>query len=730
MQNLRSRTAFLITAVLASLAGPAAAHKERPITSPPREGSVPDLARKSRHTLVVCKASSRPSREALGQIRERLRGNSGDREQAKAALAAWKQNTKFFRKCRYEHIQEAVNDAGDDTTIKVLPGLYREEPSRAAPSHGTPDLPGGSYSYDYHVAHPNDANLIAILGKKNLTLEGTGTDPRDVLIDAGFVKDVPIRADRADGIIIRNLWARDGNEHCIYVVETSGYVFDRTVGSFCREYELFSFASDHGLYTDCEAEGGGDSGIYTGGNPDTSPLDRFAVEIRRCKMHTNALGFSGTQGSSVWMHDNDIYGNAVGLSFNTQNDHPNPPERQSLIESNLLHDNNLDIYAADAPTPAGGPAYGFLRYPVGTGMWIVGGTDNVIRNNFIYGNQRFGVMLFGNPLEGPVLAEVSRNQVYGNVIGTAPDGTSHPNGTAEPPGTTGFAEGATDLFWGGSGDDNCWGPQDARSGPVTYGPSTIAGFQPCPFPNTGIAAAFPRQEVGELLLSCILEEDAANPGRFVTADDFYPCPWGHENFSSYQNRDERECGNGHLDLGEQCDAGYPNAPGFPDLNPWADESCLSLGLGTGTLACDAFCDFDTSGCTSSACGAFANGAIKRGRLSVSDMDVAGRTFDPTVDGLDLTLRTAGGAAITVRVPAGASGWRTSKDGWRFGGNVAGAASIVVRRSGKISARLTGAGIAAAPVVEVVVRIGDDCWRGELSCRSRGAKASCSKKRRS
>jgi len=442
MHNRPRQTVLVATAVLACLAGPAAAHKERPIESQPREGSVPDLTRKHRHTLVVCKASSRPSRDALVEIRGRLRsGSAAERQQAKTALATWKQNTKLFRRCRYEHIQAAVNDATDGTGIKVLPGVYREEPSRAQPSGGVPDLADGSYSYEYHVAHPNDANLIAILGKKGLTLEGTGSDPRDVIVDAGFVKDVPIRADRADGIIIRNLWARDGNEHCIYVVETAGYAFDRTVGSFCRDYELFSFASDLGLYTDCEAEGGGDSGVYTGGNPDTSALARFSVEIRRCKMHTNALGFSSTQGSSVWMHDNDVYDNAVGLSFNTQNDHPNPPERQSLIENNLIHDNNLDIYAADTPTPAGGPAYGFLRYPVGTAMWIVGGDDNVIRNNFIYGNQRFGVMLFGNPLEGPILAEVNRNQVYGNVIGVAPDGTPRPNGRPSRRGRRGSSKG-------------------------------------------------------------------------------------------------------------------------------------------------------------------------------------------------------------------------------------------------------------------------------------------------
>jgi hypothetical protein len=721
-------------AVLLAAAGTASAHKERPIDSPIREGSVPDLGRKASSTIVVCKASSRPTRAQLLEARGRIRSATGVAlDQAKRALSTMKANTKLFKKCHYEHIQAAVNAASDDTAIKVMPGVYREEPSRAAPTTTSGDLPNGAYSYDYHVAHPNDANLIAILGKKNITLEGTGADPRDVLIDAGFVKDVPIRADRADGIVIRNLWARDGNEHCIYVVETAGYVFDRTVGSFCREYELFSFASDLGLFTDCEAEGGGDSGIYTGGNPDTSPADRFSVEIRNCTMHTNALGFSGTQGSSVWMHDNDVYDNAVGLSFDTENDHPNPPQRKSLIEDNLLHDNNLDIYAADTPTPAGGPAYGFLRYPVGTGMWIVGGDDNVIRNNFIWGNQRFGVMIYGNPLEGPVLAEVNRNQIVGNVIGVDPDGNAAPNGTVDPPGTTPFVEGSTDLFWGGSGNDNCWGPQDGRSGPIKYGPAAIAAFQPCPFRNTGNTAAFPRPEVADLLLSCILEEDPSNPGRFVTTDSPYPCPWGHENFSSYQNRNEQECGNGMVDVGEECDAGYGGGV--------ATETCASLGLGDGTLACNAHCDHDPGGCTSSACGAFATGGFAlqlggtdRGALAVSAMEVGGRTFDPTVDGVDLTFRTSGVAVASAHVPPGASGWRVTEPGWRFGGPAEGVRSLSIRRDGALGAKfvdVVAGEIRGVSVVEVVIRIGDDCWRGELSCTSSrsGNKLACAKRRR-
>jgi len=719
---------FRLVASLAAVAlsaGLASAHKERPIASPVRPGPVPDLDRPCAQTNIVCKASSKPTKAQLDAIKQDIASSSGPAlDAAKAALAAWKLNSKLFRKCHYEHIQAAVNDATDGTCIKVLPGVYREEPSRAAPTSGSGDLPDGAYSFDYHVAHPNDANLIAVLGKKNITIEGTGTDPHDVLIDAGFLKDVPLRADRSDGFIVRNLWARDGNEHCIYVVDTDGYIFDRAVGSFCKEYELFSFASDNGLYQDCEAEGGGDSGVYVGGDPDTSGVGRFAAEVRTTRMHHNALGFSGTQGTSIWMHDNDVYDNAIGLSFDSENDHPNFPQRKSLIENNLLHDNNFEIYDATSDMPPGGPAYDFFRYPVGTGMWLIGGDDNVIRRNYIYNNKRFGTVMSGNPLEAPLPATINRNQTLDNFVGIDPMGNPAPNHTAFPPGGD-FAEGGTDFFWDGSGNDNCWGLQNVASGPVTYGPPTAPG--PCPAPNTG--GAFGRIEALALLVSCSLVADPMNPGQFVTADQIYPCPFGHANLAPYQSRDEAECGNGTVDVGEQCDVGYGGGSGA--------DTCASLGHGPGSLVCNGKCDFDTSGCAADICARFATANVRLLRLGaptgddrvsikLSAVEFAGHSFDPTVDGLDITVRSATGLLYQGSIPGGNANWSTAAPGnWTYNDafhTIDGIQNVQVRSNGTVVAKVRGKAIAGAigsDVVSATVRVGDDCWSGEESCTSSG-----------
>ena len=73
------------------------------------------------------------------------------------------------------------------------------------------------------------------MGKKNITLEGTGSRPEDVSIDVGFAKDVGVRCDRSKDSSCATCGRRDANEHGIYVVDSDGYIFDRTLGSYNKE---------------------------------------------------------------------------------------------------------------------------------------------------------------------------------------------------------------------------------------------------------------------------------------------------------------------------------------------------------------------------------------------------------------------------------------------------------------------------------------------------------------
>ena len=96
-------------------------------------------------------------------------------------------------------------------------------------------------------------------------------------------------------------------------------------------------------------------------------------------MHHNLLGYSGTDGNSVWLHDNNFYDNSEGFSTDvfTAPGHPGFPQDSDLLEHNNFYDNNFNSYlpqcaAGQKPGP-NGPNQGCSDViptepiPVGTG---------------------------------------------------------------------------------------------------------------------------------------------------------------------------------------------------------------------------------------------------------------------------------------------------------------------------------------------------------------------------
>ena len=167
-------------------------------------------------------------------------------------------NRALAEDCKYNSIQEAVFDARNNDRVVIMPGRYTEPESRQAPLNDPrcnpsllqEDASGDlTPSYRYQATCPNDQNLVYVQGRAvvgepqvppledrhgipaqelgkcvrcNLQIEGSGAQPTDVIIDGGraypskdpeakpgeLVKDVIIRADRADGFVVRNLTTR------------------------------------------------------------------------------------------------------------------------------------------------------------------------------------------------------------------------------------------------------------------------------------------------------------------------------------------------------------------------------------------------------------------------------------------------------------------------------------------------------------------------------------------
>jgi hypothetical protein len=452
-------------AALALSPGAAHAHDEREITFPDGTGSVPEY-RTGGPQLLVCKSD-------LADFEARIAG-------FEPSLRA--RNQELFDRCQqegYRHLQEAVDAAVPGTTILVLPGLYQEEPSLEPPSGQCVDIDaphgGGTQHYqiltfEQQLACPHEQNLVAVLGKQDLQIEGTGAAPTDVVVDAQYRKLNAIRADRANGFYLRNLTAQRTTFNAVYVMETDGFVIDSAIGRWNDEYGFLVFANDHGRLSNCEGYGNGDSAVYPGASSNINAgaghsVDRYAVEITGCYGHHNLLGYSGTAGNSVWVHDNVFTDNSAGVAMDSAfPGHPGMPQNHALFEHNTIAHNNQDYYGhvrdgtCALPYEQRGYEHGVVcpavGVPVGTGVLNPGGNYNVFRGNWVYGNEYAGFLtswvpgfVRGENGLGQQFDTSHHNRYYDNALGsTGSAGEYRPN--------------RIDFWWDGQGVGSCW--QDAN----------------------------------------------------------------------------------------------------------------------------------------------------------------------------------------------------------------------------------------------------------------------------
>jgi hypothetical protein len=422
------RLALALPLVLVAVAGigfPAGAfaHEERTTSFPDfNQGSFPEY-RTSGPTLVVCKSDSR----------QRIQQESGTLR---------KDNLTLLKSCGYNHIQAAVNAAGNGYRILVLPGIYSEEPSLGpAPAgcaaiyqrvaQGNPVL-----TYDEERQCPHAKNLIAIMGdtnnngicdsKCNIQIEGRGASPAEVLIEGDRfsgpnIRMNGIRADRADGVYVKNLESEYFDFNGLYFLETNGFRLDHVISRWNREYGVLSFTSDHGIYEYCETYGNGDSGVYPGSGPNgrhgipDAHGDIYGIIIRYCDSHDNLMGYSATAGNGTWSYQNRFHHNSAGTVTDAiVPGHPGMPPDASRWTENLFYSNNKPLFS-NGPIPVPPAQYtdemttGRDEYckrppnqrdlrvvcpsffmPIGTGLLLAGTNNDLVSKNYFFDNWRLG----------------------------------------------------------------------------------------------------------------------------------------------------------------------------------------------------------------------------------------------------------------------------------------------------------------------------------------------------
>jgi Right handed beta helix region len=519
----RATLAAVATLGLFGLPALASAHLERPSywpdpapdkgVNPPAGGEVPQLRGLNSavngngpgDVLVVCQGKD--GKKSLARLDDSLDVATGKgfrirpsedkiklSHQKAGKYERW--NEELAGQCRYDSVQEAVFDAGNNDRVVIMPGTYTEPKARKAPTNDPKCVPSllqadasgdMAPSYEYQVTCPNDQNLIYVQGRKvvgdplptprsdrqgipeqelgkcvrcNLQIEGSGPNPTDVILDGGkgyknkkdpeaepksVEIDVVLRADRADGFVVHNLTTRGSLEHGIYVEETDGYRIERVKMFWHADYGQLAFTSDHGLMTRCDSFGAGDAALYPGAAPETGSqatafypdAPRSNTLVKKCDMRGSGLGYSGSMGNAVEITKNEIYGNTTGIASDTLSSagHPGFPADSSHIHDNLIYSNNFDIYADDSPVRP------LIGVPIGTGILYAGMNDARVHDNYIFDNWRNGTFLLAVPdvltsgggAEGDVYPGVSCPGAPANGLSTSCNNQYYDNHMGEAP---------------------------------------------------------------------------------------------------------------------------------------------------------------------------------------------------------------------------------------------------------------------------------------------------------
>jgi hypothetical protein len=392
--------------------------------------------------------------------------------------------------CRYRTIQKAVNAAGafkfkkgnakTRAIVAVKPGRYVE----GVVVDGT--------------LRNKDFDGLTIVGAKK-DRRKTVLEGRNAKGELGPAQN-GIEAISVDGIVLKNMWARnyqsngffvhasnEGGEHC------NGYTMDNLLASANRSYGLFAKNCRGGKMVDSAGFHHGDSAFYVGETPcDSKTWTNHGIVpapvpcqkkpqwtlLKNDKSYENVLGYSGTNSKYVKIVDSAFYNNGAGIVPNTLDSEGFEPSGWNLFEGNDVFWNNYDYFLAGAAfqTVSGGLgqlAGATVNYPTGAGIVLYGGDHNVVRDNNVFGNYKWGVASFSGPGELFVAnvgddAKNLNNEIVENRMGR---GGADPNGEYD--------------FWNdATGGGNCWAANSAGS---TFAPGngsvSLAQIYPtCPQP--------------------------------------------------------------------------------------------------------------------------------------------------------------------------------------------------------------------------------------------------------
>lgn len=309
-----------------------------------------------------------------------------------------------------ESIQAAIDAASPGDTILVEPGTYQE---------------AGNALYGLHVTTDN----LRLIGKVN---KGQGEAGKIRVLHFGTqetgVYAAPPGCEYRDSecpgelqsFYIRGFTVEGFPQNGIQTRWVDGFKFIRNESVNNLNNGIYPTLSANGLVLNNVSYGSLDTAMWVAGSEN--------VRVIGNDVSLSPTGLEITVSNNVWVTNNDIHDNTVGVGLYHPNAAGNP--QKPVMANWVIHNNNIYDNNLPNPAPPGSFQEGLLP---GYGVLILGVSDHVVTNNDITDNDGAGVAMLGwcsatalgdpsrNCLNDPPQADpstnnnrISRNRLSGN----------------------------------------------------------------------------------------------------------------------------------------------------------------------------------------------------------------------------------------------------------------------------------------------------------------------------
>jgi parallel beta-helix repeat protein len=303
-------------------------------------------------------------------------------------------------------IQAAVDAANPGDTVRVPPGIYRE---------------------NVLVVKDN----ITIKGQGGAILDGTGLPGNSGITVRSLSPSARINGFKLTGLQIQN-YSRNG----VILIRVDNYQIEDGKYINNEEYGIFPIRSSHGLIRSNQVSGSNDTGIYIGQSQDAVIKGNYVSDC--------TVGIEVEVSSNITVKDNRATDNTIGMTAVVLPGLMLTATTDLQIIDNTF-DNNNRVNPVTDPTDI------LSQLPSGSGLLIFGADHVRVSDNNVVRNNSVGIAV---AQLSPALASLDPridpfpdyNEIIDNVVmenGSNPDPKLGPF----PP---------SDLIWDFSGTGNCW----------------------------------------------------------------------------------------------------------------------------------------------------------------------------------------------------------------------------------------------------------------------------------